>query len=222
MAYATEHLAYTFEGGLPGGELWTITLRTVSAVVDDTEAAGAALGARNAFNTMWNATGSFDVFNPPTVNFHKVTCRSVSAAGVTTAQGEYVQSTPTPGIASVQTAPNQSALVVTLQTARPGRTGRGRVYMPFLAPQFGVNTDRLAAGLADPLAFHFAQFITDLGQIDGGDPAVFGPFPIAVQSTVNMAAPPMVTSVRVGDVIDTQRRRRNKVIEAYSTAAVVG
>lgn len=218
MTYASQHLAYTFEGDLPGSELWTITLRTVAAVGDDSECAAMALQANEAFTTFWNATGGIHAFNPAGVTFRKVTCRSVSAAGVTVAQGESSLITPSPGIASSQGAPNQSALVVTLVTARPGRTGRGRVYLPFLSPIFQAGTDRIADTGRDAVCFSFSAFITTMNLNDDG--GTFGPFDIAVQSTVNMAAPPPVTSVRVGNVVDTQRRRRNKVVEQYQTSGV--
>jgi hypothetical protein len=221
MTYATEHFAYTFEGGLPGGELWTVTLRTVAATGTDDDCADAANQAATMFRAAFNASGGIGSINPPNVTFLKATCRAVSAAGVTTAQGEHLVTVPTAGAQSAQTSPNQTALVATLQTARPGRTGRGRIYLPLLTPIFGPDNDRLATGVAQGVANTISTLIAGLNTaLSTTPPADWGPFPIAVQSTVNMAAPPPVISVRVGDVLDTQRRRRNKVVESYSSAII--
>lgn len=221
MPYATEHLAYTFSGGLPGSEVWSITLRTAAATGTDAEALIAAGSAEAAFHTMWEASSSWSAFNPPTVSFLECTCRFISAAGLTVAQGTAPSGATTIGEASAQTAPNQTALVVTTETARPGRTGRGRFYMPFLSPQFAVGTDKVSSGVAAGLLTPTAAFLNTLSAITNGTPPNdFGPFHLAIQSQVNMAAPPNLNGIAIGDVVDTQRRRRNKVVEAYVTTGL--
>jgi hypothetical protein len=217
MTYASEHLAYTFQGKLPSAEEWTITLRTNAAIASDIQCAGMALLAADEFTTMWNAANSFTNFNPTGVTLEKVVCRSITAAGLTVAQGEASPTVATNGTNSSHGSPNQVALVVTLQTARTGRTGRGRVYMPFLSPALGASEDHLSVVTTQPLADAFGDFVTAMNAITTG---TSGPFTISVQSTVNFAAPPPVLSVRVGNVLDTQRRRRNKVVETYVSRVV--
>lgn len=120
------------------------------------------------------------------------------------------EATPDAPIAGVTTAslPADVALVATLLTGVPGRRTRGRLYIPALGvniqtPELRVNTGSLA-GFANGVAV----LLTDIAEAAGA----LGPLGAVVVSQVGSLATP-VTSVRVGDVYDTQRRRQNSLIE---------
>jgi hypothetical protein len=109
----------------------------------------------------------------------------------------------------VEQMPTQVALVVTLLTGFAGRANRGRVYLPFQS-----SGPYLEEGDLAPLATDAATFIAgcrvDFGTANG---APGGP-------VVGNVGHPM-TSVRIDNVPDTQRRRRDKVTATAVASAVV-
>ena len=215
--FSSDHILYTFLGSLPGGEIWSCGLRTEAADPTIPQLQDAATNAGVAFAKMWNASGSFKGYNPSAVTLDSVTARAVGTDGKTVAQAVALVAGVV-GNSGQQTAPNQTALVVTLLTNRAGRSGKGRIYMPFLTPSFTTVNDRIPALAIQPLVDAMGVFIHDVGSqgTSGG-----GPWAVAVQSRVVTGAAPPVSSVSIGDVCDTQRRRRDKVKENYITGPVV-
>lgn len=110
--------------------------------------------------------------------------------------------------------PYPTSVVCTLQTALAGRRHRGRFYWPGLGLTIAGN-GRIGGTDVGNMAVAFADLLERIGEYAGGP----DPLRPAVVSTVGDEVTP-VTSVRVGDVPDTQRRRRNNLVEAYQTAPV--
>lgn len=110
--------------------------------------------------------------------------------------------------------PNQCAIVVTLNTGVPGRSNRGRSYLPCVAAnQVGADT-QLSQTVCTTLAQAYASM---LEAIATGSPADAVP---AVASATKGASRPIV-SVTVDSKIDTQRRRaRNEQALRRATAAL--
>lgn len=109
-------------------------------------------------------------------------------------------------------SPFQVAVCVSLLTDRPGASYRGRMYWP--ACGASVNSNGTYSE-APQLAPDFAELLVGLGNIDGTSTAILGVY----SPTANVVTP--VTSVRVGNVLDTQRRRRDQVPESYTSAAII-
>lgn len=109
--------------------------------------------------------------------------------------------------------PLPTAMVASLKTGRAGRRYRGRSYWPAV----GLTVD--ASGKftsADTTAI--PQRFKDLFvAIEDAWPAT-GSLELVVASKVADEVTP-VTSISVGNVPDTQRRRRDGLIELYSTVA---
>jgi hypothetical protein len=107
--------------------------------------------------------------------------------------------------------PPQVALAVSLGTTRRGATGRGRIFLPAPAMSIGGNTGRISTTDRNAVAGSVAQLLNDLNnqpRIDAFAPSVV----IASSKGYNTE----VNSVRVGDVLDTIRTRRNEMGESYS------
>lgn len=102
--------------------------------------------------------------------------------------------------------PFQCAPVVSLRTATLSRAGRGRFYAPSLAVDQVAN-GRMVAGAQTALAN------SALAMLQALDNA--GQTPVIYHRTLGTVT--NITSLDVGDVIDTQRRRRNKLIEARTS-----
>lgn len=113
------------------------------------------------------------------------------------------------GVADAEMLPFQCATVISLLTASATRHGRGRFYLPPLAASFLLN-GKLNSTAMTTLDTAWTAFFDSLNT-DGVNPVVRN-------RTGHISTP--VTSARVGDVIDTQRRRRNKLVETYTTIAV--
>ena len=111
----------------------------------------------------------------------------------------------------------QRSLAVSFKTAvRRGPASNGRIYIP--AFRIGVATDgRLStADQTDCLAAALI-FIADINsEVDSVLPTAA----VSVVSAQGSGAQEPVTSIRVGNVIDSQRRRKNKMIETYVSGAL--
>lgn len=111
--------------------------------------------------------------------------------------------------------PPQVSLAVTLQSDRRGATGRGRFFLP--APDIPVNAQLVIADAArNDVATSVAQWLNDLNNKSGLDVAASR---VTIASTKGYNSD--VTSVRVGNVLDTIRSRRTSVEETYSTPLTV-
>lgn len=114
--------------------------------------------------------------------------------------------------------PFQVSLVATLDTAFPGRQGRGRMFLPM--PRATVTSDGLiAASDAQVVAGAVTDLINaihgDVGNLSATQERVV----VASSGSQLQSIPPAnhpVTRVRVGHVLDTMRSRRRSLVEAYS------
>lgn len=102
--------------------------------------------------------------------------------------------------------PFQCAPVVSLRTATLSRAGRGRFYAPSLAVD-QIAQGRMVAGAQTALA---DSALAMLQAVEAAGLAV-----VIYHRGAGTTTP--VVSLDVGDVIDTQRRRRNKLIEARTS-----
>lgn len=113
---------------------------------------------------------------------------------------------------AVQPLPCQIACVLTLRTALSTRSGRGRIYLPVrrngvtagngMFPSAGVNA------AVDALALYATEITTG------------GTHHLVVVSQTHGSSQP-VTSIDCDLVPDTQRRRRNKLVSARHSHAVL-
>jgi hypothetical protein len=113
--------------------------------------------------------------------------------------------------------PTQAALVISLQSARAGASGKGRLFMP--APGRPLDPDyRLDAGYCQRIAASWARVVANAQSTDTTtDTATLGAVVVASPTSGVLSD---VTSVRVGRVIDTMRSRRNALLEDYAVAAI--
>lgn len=107
----------------------------------------------------------------------------------------------TAGGSSVQ-AP-QVALVLTLRTATATKSGRGRIYIPARAVTMVTATGLANTTAINTLVDALATYFTNLNAFS--TPII----PAVVSQTQGVARP--IVSVDADGVLDTQRRRRNKL-----------
>lgn len=135
----------------------------------------------------------------------------------------YYYPTPITGAQSGSSFPPQIALVGTLTSAKArGFGSKGRMYLP------GINhlvtgDGRMSTTNAGFIAANFKTFINAVNAISwSGDDGGHVVLNAAAKTTAPTHAAAMfpVTGIRVGNVYDTQRRRRNQLQEQYSTLSL--
>lgn len=113
--------------------------------------------------------------------------------------------------------PPQCSLVATLLSDRPrGKASKGRMYLPGLALMPELATGKLPAVSVGTIADNLKTFFDALdASFDVPNQLILaakgtGPVPaLTAQNDV-------VETIRVGNVVDTQRRRRNGLAETYT------
>ena len=116
-----------------------------------------------------------------------------------------------------RTFPTQCAIVATLRTDQSGRSARGRVYLPMGNGSFAVGTATLSTSLA-ATATGLASFLT---AVNG---ASMGPNSVTASVQSNVGSSPTLLPIKrvtIDNVVDTQRRRRDKIVATVTAAATV-
>lgn len=128
---------------------------------------------------------------------------------------EAFYASPVTGTGTATKTP-QDAMVVSLRTSTPGARGRGRVYWPALA--LALNSEfRLATGVPLGVASGTAQLaklIGDQMNAEYGANSAAVTVELAVRSITDHTSR-KVERLQAGDVLDTQRRRRDSIPETY-------
>jgi hypothetical protein len=196
-------------GSLPGGDEWSCGLRMyvptgITPINDPTVLAGVS-AAVSAFHT---AAGT-QISPGAKLTFAKMNLVGVDGHYVDLTTHETVFASLAGGGSGSNTPPNQVALAVTLETGYArGPAHRGRFYLPM--PMTPLASDgRIATGSRDPVAATAATFLAALNAVTAN--AKVGVF----SRKAGVAGHRAVTLMSVGRVLDTQRRRRNKLVEAY-------
>jgi hypothetical protein len=112
--------------------------------------------------------------------------------------------------------PFQSALVTSLRTDTPGAHGRGRIYWPCIAANLGTDGKVPAADVTQFLTDMKTYLLSIRSALAASFPTIG--FDLAVRSKTTHSTP-HVTRIQVGNVVDTQRRRRDHLPESYSGVA---
>jgi murein DD-endopeptidase MepM/ murein hydrolase activator NlpD len=165
--------------------------------------AGKAAAGRAAYQARYSA-----IMHPNTsltrVRFSKHAAGGLVEKG---ADGAYAQADDEIGSAGTGPSstlfPLQSALCISLNTNRPGARGKGRFFLPMPAMTLGPDY-RLTEFGQTQVANASQAFLADIAA-QVGDPVIASSFGFRS----------LVTSLRVGRVVDTLRSRRRDLDESY-------
>ena len=209
MAYSGDVVKYVI-GGACASDTWSTgvwqDLAGLTGTPTPSQMNAAAASRLSGFNSLvWGlVTQGLKAVNASGITL--ATCKSyLYRNGVLTAQGA-ASITPSAGSATPG-SPFYTALCVSTLTNTPGRSGRGRMYLPITAygisPTTGQYTNS-AAGLITSMA----SWLTGFGPDDNlfpGDPASHA----VVLSQLKGQVHP-ITSIRADSLPDTQHGRINK------------
>ena len=121
--------------------------------------------------------------------------------------------------------PPQCATVVSTRTAQIGPGGRGRFFLPALNQNLMNSQGGFATAKTDNIAAAAKQFLEDISFSPLSPPGAFA-IPAVVATVAvgagkrEFASYAWINQCRVGSVIDTQRRRRRSIPEAFSVVPV--
>ena len=128
---------------------------------------------------------------------------------------ERILTTPVRGSVEGNGMPQQTLCVSLLTGAKRGLASRGRFYPP--ATVLSLGSDGTVSNTGVNLVAQAARtLITNLNQWPGTDTPIGGQVVVLGGNGVTRN----VTAVSVGNVMDTQRRRRSKLRESYTTLAL--
>lgn len=217
---ATNAIRVTFNGSLcEGQEIWSFGMHLAAPDGSDVSSDFDAIDL-SAFYVAFNASmiGTPDQGLVTGATFDSVRAALVDQYGTTVGESKYFGPfIGTPGVDTGDYIP-QHSIVVTLNTDdRTGRAARGRFYLP---TGYGLPGDDgyLSSADVNSLSDSVVAFLNAINGVAPGDtqlstfsPGVSGQ--ILITPLVNA-----ITSVSIGNVVDTQRRRRNGLQERYSNA----
>lgn len=108
--------------------------------------------------------------------------------------------------------PPQAAVVFSLRTNTPGASGRGRVYWPAMGGQLNAAGKFGTSGTTQWLDVFKTYMLAIRSSLATAFPLIG--FDLAVRSRRTLSTPHVVR-IQAGDVVDTQRRRRDNIPETY-------
>lgn len=196
---------HRFLGHTAAGENWMFTWWADSA-----RSTGDAHDAAEAWVTTLfagaTAGNGLEDHTPTTVGLDSVTTVQITAAtGVQVTRVDSALSLD--GVSASNTLPSDVATVVSLRTATPTRSGRGRFYLP---P--GVVADVTSTGRM--LADRVTDLMTSLEAAWTGYNSA-SDRPVIYSRTQRLTR--NITSFDIGDLFDTQRGREGNLVEARTS-----
>ena len=203
----------SLQGTMPGGEVFSVNpvfkLTTGSEI--RYEEATMAVAAINAL-TIPSA-----ILNMITTGCAWTGCRveGRTVTGELEVLAEGTRTTPATGTGPSE-KPFQTSMVLSLRTPTPGGRGRGRLYWPATGVGISATTLRVAGANVSTYLAAIKTYLTAVeGAIDG---VIDETVELAVWSRT-AAQLPLVNSMSMGDILDTQRRRRDAVPEGYTSVS---
>lgn len=208
------YIRMSIGGTLPGGEVWS-----VNPVFSDLSSGGSA-EAPQALNEAATAARALPI--PAALrtllstvgNVSRVRLEHRNNAGTLMTVGESAGA-PSAGTTGAN-KPFQTSIVLSLRTGLAGGSRRGRLYWPCLGGAISATSLRLDNPTNTVAAGAMAGYLTSLQAAINTE--LEGEYTLAVRSpTLGLETP--VTSVTCGDILDTQRRRRDKAVEDVAEAS---
>lgn len=217
------YLKVTALGAMSGGEVWSTTASYRFFSVFPTTLTQAILdsAARRLVTAITAATLPANLralmSSSATITGWRITQHDEDEKTIGVGEANYVA--PIAGANPPSKSP-QDALVFSLRTGQPGARGRGRMYWPALGATIG-STFKLTAPTNAQAVADAATLLDLIGDQLNAELAA-NSFAVTVELAVRSITAHtsyQVNQLRAGDVLDTQRRRRDNLVENYAVSA---
>lgn len=209
------YLRVSVKGALPSGEVWSVNpifRPGVPAAIGPTEMAALVAALVNV-----TPPSTLTAIMNSTTTLTGVRVEARQADGSLERVGEGVKTTSIPGTGT-SPHPFQTSMVFSLMTNDASGSGKGRLYWPATGVDINAGTLRVAAvtvgNALTGINSYLAGLRTAINSVAG-----VGTHALVVWSQKNGSGN-TVTQLRAGDILDTQRRRRDKLIENYTAQAI--
>ena len=214
MAYPYQFIKFTFGGALAGNnEIWTcgfhIGHTNANVTVGQFNALEDSLSSLGALVRTYIIDAAMRIPSGASVQWIKLAL--IGTDGKYVAEPlEYILPTSGNGSTSGGYIP-QASTVITLVSGKFKDPGKyNRYYLPASTPS-GATAYRLTQAQAEAMAARSSEFLADVHEI-----VYHEANGITIKAvSQNVTEYQDVIWARVGDVLDTQRRRRNKISENY-------
>lgn len=210
MSALTTWARIVMQGLGPGAEIWQTGLSVIAAPLPGTQAAlqTDCNALEPFFNTFWGSLKShiYSSFSYTGVKMYAYS----GAATRATLQAQTLR-TAVAGTLVANSSPIDTSLVASLRTAVPGRSGRGRMYLPCHDVCQPTSGNFVGTASAD-----YALAVKTLANAIAG----YSSYAVAVVSrtTSNWE---LVRQVIADNRPDVQRRRENKIIPSIVSSQVI-
>lgn len=223
MAFSTNSLRITVGGSLFDVETWSIGFRARSTTPESNASliagiAGMAEDIHTDFSAGFAIAG-LHANSQATCDWAKVAALDTDGRYADGSDADYFALPAGTGDAGGGSADApQLCTVVSFQTvAHRGHASRGRVFLPGCAQSTLTTSGEMSTGAVADIR---DEMVDRLDHINGILSTAFSAnMRLAVMSPLGAGVSHSITDVRVGRVVDTQRRRRRQLDEAYSDAA---
>jgi hypothetical protein len=230
--YDRPHYLFTFGGtAISGVEIWQSGFR-VAPPADATEGDIRAALGQISVDDCFQAVGKVIGYTPALMAYSdSLVLRWAKVAPIKT-NGKYAgnpkiaEGTIKGAATGARTGPAQLAWVATLSSGKGfGMAQKGRMYWP-VPPSVGATVDPVTGAVTQAQCDEFRDIVaTAIEDVDGEISTTLVPAFAAIMSSGGGVSNPSGTGttnaimeVGVGRILDTQRRRRNDLQEAYNLA----
>lgn len=213
MAYTRDHLYVTFGGSLPGGEEWQTGARYAPQGAGPSFTGWDLISVADCYTAtaaLWTALAAF-TSTDTYLSWLKIA--AIKTDGLYDREPKvYEDTTPNAGGSTYFNA-LQVAVVASLRSGQTlGRANYGRMYLPIGSLSRTSGSPYFPASQATTIA---TAVKTWLQAVEGEVSTAGMAYEPAVMSSLGSGTTKPVTRVEVGRVMDTQRRRRNRIPELY-------
>lgn len=217
--YAHNINRVTFAGTMFGGaEEWSTGFflgEEGAAAADPTDAAATAL--LDLWRTFFESANSFIASTYLTTECKINQIQAINGRVLDGSTHYAYPATQLDGAYAAQVYPPQCSLVVTLASDRPrGLASKGRMYIPGVSAAVSAN-GKITTANRDVFATNVKNFFNGVrAHADIPNTPILAAKGTGVFPELT-AQNDYIQTIKVGDVIDTQRRRRNGLVESYKT-----
>ncbi len=195
------------QGGIRGGEIWSFgQWFDAGRALTHSELGDLCTTANTAFNSQLKPalqarmTASDNGVSTSAYYYDGSSSRAVD---------QYTIPNSWVGTAGSSNVPNDMAAVATVLTGRPGRSYRGRAYLPWTGP--GLVNGQFTSADCTALATAYAGWLTT---VKNATTPFVGAVPVVCSQTKSVLTP--VAQIRIDSKPDVQRRRIEKVVALFS------